>query len=674
MAHSSPARGNDLFSVRSAHIRQRRMLLEQLDQRRLFAADIRSLDGTGNNLANPQWGSSEEAFLRKSPAEYANGIDTPAGNDRLSAREISNLLAAQGNQDIVNDQDLSAFVYAWGQFLDHDLDLTLSGGSNEFYGIEVPKGDPYFDPNGTGQAMIPLLRSNYDESTGLSALKPRQQLNSISAFVDGSQIYGSTEELALALRTLSGGKMKMSVGELLPTNESGIDPNSPPNFFVAGDIRANENLTLISIHSLFLREHNRLADKFAAEHPTWNDEQLYQEARRWVIAELQAITYNEFLPAILGQKLPQYKGYNANVNPGIANEFATAAYRFGHSMLSADTEFMANDGTEVREPVALRDAFFNPDIVKDSGIDTILKYLASDRAQEIDTLVIDDLRNFLFGPPGAGGLDLAALNIQRGRDHGLADYNATRVAYGLKPVRSFADITSDVDMQNALKAAYGNVDNIDLWVGGLAEDHVANGSVGPLFQRIIQDQFMRLRDGDRFWYERAFRGQELRQLQNTTLANVLLANTEITNLQRNVFQFKAEASGRVVLDANTDGRLLNERGLEGITVELRDASGTLVTTTRTDRSGNYRFDSLDIGSYKVRVVVPSGMRLTTAASANFSVTRGDVAQRSDFGLASTSSTPPKRGLPQPQRRLSAGELASPLLGNAATDEFFRRMG
>ena len=137
MAHSSRARGNNLFSVRSAHIRQRRMLLEQLDQRRLFAADIRSLDGTGNNLANPQWGSSEEAFLRKSPAEYANGIDTPAGNDRLSAREISNLLAAQGNQDIVNDQDLSAFVYAWGQFLDHDLDLTLSGGSNEFYGILI---------------------------------------------------------------------------------------------------------------------------------------------------------------------------------------------------------------------------------------------------------------------------------------------------------------------------------------------------------------------------------------------------------------------------------------------------------------------------------------------------------------------------------------------------------
>lgn len=674
MAHSSRPRGMNFFQNRSSGIRQRRMTLEQLDQRRLFAADIRSLDGTGNNLTNPQWGSSDEAFLRKAPAEYANGINTPAGNDRLSAREISNILAAQGNKDIVNDQDLSAFVYAWGQFLDHDLDLTLSGASAELFAIEVPTGDPYFDPNATGDEMIPFERSNYDLSTGLSKSNPRQQLNSISSFVDGSQIYGSTTELARSLRTLSSGRMKMSAGELLPTNETGIDPNSPPNFFVAGDIRANENLTLISIHSLFLREHNRLADKFATANPTWTDEQLYQEARRWVIAELQAITYNEFLPAILGQKMPQYKGYNANVNPGIANEFATAAYRFGHSMLSADTEFMANDGTIVRDPVALRDAFFNPDIVKDSGIDAILKYLASDRAQEIDTLIIDDLRNFLFGPPGAGGLDLAALNIQRGRDHGLADYNATRVAYGLKPVRSFADITADVELQNALKSAYGTVDNIDLWVGGLAEDHVANGSVGPLFQRIIQDQFTRLRDGDRFWYERDFRGQELRQLQNTTLTNILQANTELTNLQRNVFVFKAEASGRVVLDANADGRLQNEKGLQGISVELRDASGALVTTVTTDRDGSYRFESLDIGSYEVRLVVPNGMRLTTASSARFQVTRGDVTQRTDFGLATSTTTPPKRGLPQPPKRLGSSELAAPLLGNASTDEFFRRLG
>jgi peroxidase len=675
MGHPSRLRGQRLFQVRCVRSRQRRMQLEQLDQRRLFAADLRSLDGSGNNLLNPDWGSSDEAFLRKSPAEYSDGVSAPAGLDRLSAREISNLLSAQGEQDLTNDRNLSAFVYAWGQFLDHDLDLTLSGDMGEVFSIEVPTGDPYFDPLATGDKTIPLLRSNFESDSGTSKLNPRQQLNSISAFVDGSQIYGSTEELAIALRTMVGGKLKTSAGDLLPTNEEGIDPNAPPNFFVAGDIRANENLTLISIHSLFVREHNRLAEQFAAKNPSWTDEQLYQEARRWVIAELQSITYNEFLPAILGQDLPKYRGYNPTVNPGIANEFATAAYRFGHSMLGPDTEFMADDGAEVREPVALRDAFFNPDIVKDSGIDSILKYLASDRAQEIDTLVIDDLRNFLFGPPGSGGLDLVALNIQRGRDHGLADYNATRVAYGLKPVKSFADITADVELQKALQAAYGSVDNIDLWVGGLAEDHVRGGSVGPLFQKIIQDQFMRLRDGDRFWYEKEFRGAELRQLQNTSLSDIMLANTELTNLQENVFLFKAEAVGQVVLDANADGRLRGERGLEGITIELRDAAGALVATTQTDRAGNYKFTELDIGQYEVRVLVPTGMKLTTSGSSVVNVTKGDTVQRTDFGLARSAATnPPPKGQPHHPRGANLALLASPTAAIDAADELFRRLG
>src|SRR5262249_11343751 len=150
-------------------------------------------------------------------------------------------------------------------------------------------------------------------------------------------------------------------------------------------------------------------------------------------------------------------GYNPNVNPDISNEFSTAAFRLGHSLVGDDVEFLDNNGDELRDPVELRDDFFAPDIIEQSGIDPIMKYLASDRAQEIVTHIVDDLRNFLFGQPGQGGLDLASLNIQRGRDHGLADYNTVRVAYGLKPVKTFADITSDVATQKALKAAYGNV-------------------------------------------------------------------------------------------------------------------------------------------------------------------------------------------------------------------------
>src|SRR6185295_17624543 len=153
----------------------------------------------------------------------------------------------------------------------------------------------------------------------------------------------------------------------------------------------------------------------------------------------------------------------------------------------------------------LRDAFFNPNVYRQTGPDGMLKYAASTHAEEMDNQLVDSLRNFLFGAPGQGGLDLASLNIQRGRDHGLADYNSVRAAYGLPRVTSFAQITSDTTLQQKLQTLYnGDVNNIDLWVGAMAEDHVPGTSVGPLVRRILADQFQRLRDGDRFWYQRTF--------------------------------------------------------------------------------------------------------------------------------------------------------------------------
>ena len=161
-----------------------------------------------------------------------------------------------------------------------------------------------------------------------------------------------------------------------------------------------------------MREHNRIANEAAERHPEWTDEQLYQYARRIVIAELQKITYEEFLPSLLGRNaIPRYQGYELNIDPGIAIEFSTAAYRFGHSMLGDDIEFLNNDSEEIRDAMDLRNSFFNPHILDETDIDPILKSLASDNAQEIDTRVVDDVRNFLFGAPGQGGFDLASINI-----------------------------------------------------------------------------------------------------------------------------------------------------------------------------------------------------------------------------------------------------------------------
>jgi len=408
---------------------------------------------------------------------------------------------------------------------------------------------------------------------------PRQQTNELTSYLDGSAIYGSDEARAAALRTFSGGELAMSPGGLPPFNTAGLsnanDAHLVPDdqLFLAGDVRANENVELSAVHALWVREHNLIAQTIAKLFPTLDDETIYQWARQIVWAELQVITYREFLPALLGPgALRPYRGYNAAVNPSIANEFSTAAFRVGHTLINDDVEFLDNDGNPVREEIELRDAFFNPATLREVGADPILKYLATDNAQEVDLKLVDGLRNFLFGPPGAGGFDLAARNIQRGRDHGLADYNATRRAYGLPPVSSFSQISSDPELQLKLQGLYGSVEDIDLWVGGLAEDHVPGASVGRTFRGIIADQFERLRDGDRYWYERVFAGQALADLNATRLSDVIRRNSSITNLQDNVFCFDPDsAAGAISSSSSSAGR----RG-PTVAALVQDAARSLV--------------------------------------------------------------------------------------------------
>ncbi|MDH5427270.1 MAG: peroxiredoxin [Nitrospirota bacterium] len=506
-----------------------------------YAFETRTIDGKNNNVENPTWGSIDTQLLRYAAPDYQDHIAKPSGENRPNVREISNTVVAQDDQ-IFNEKQASDFIWQWGQFIDHDITLSDESRPAEPFPIHVPTGDPYFDPQATGLERIMLNRSVYDLTTGTTPDNPRQQINQITAYIDASMVYGSDSVRAGALRTLDGtGQLTTSPGNLLPFNTMGLPNLGGPNpsLFIAGDIRANEQVGLTSMHTLFMREHNRVAARIHHRFPQLGDDAIYEAARAWVGAVIQVITYQEFLPMLLGpDALQPYTGYKREVNPGIATEFSTAAYRVGHTLLSPVLLRLQQNGQPIPEGnLPLREAFLVPwRLTNEGGIEPVLRGLATNRAQEIDTYVIDDVRNFLFGPPGSGGFDLASLNLQRGRDHGIPSYNDVRLALGLTPALTFADITSEPEVQQHLKAVYGQVELVDLWIGALAEDHRPGAMVGELIYTILVDQFERLRDGDRFFYLNAFPHYQIRILEATTLADVIRRNTTIgREIQNNVF-------------------------------------------------------------------------------------------------------------------------------------------
>jgi len=501
----------------------------------------RSIDGSGNNTSDSEMNATHTQLRRLIASDYSDEISTLAGDRRPGPREISNTVLAQYGL-LRNPKGASDYLWQWGQFLDHDIDLTDGVDPAEPADIPIPVGDSYFDPTGTGTVTLAFNRSIYDPATGIEVGNPRQQLNEITGWIDASNVYGSDATRASALRSNDGsGQLKTSAGNLLPFNTGGL-PNaggSSDALFLAGDVRANEQAALSVMHTLFMREHNRLAQRIAAEHPELGGEEIYQRARRIVAGEIQAITYKEFLPVLLGPNvLRPYAGYRPDTDARIMNEFSTAAYRLGHSLLSPELLRLNADGSiHPSGHLALRDAFFAPQrLTNEGGIEPLLRGLAAQVCQNIDVFVVDDVRNFLFGAPGDGGFDLAALNIQRGRDHGLASYNTARAAAGLPRINHFNEISRDTAVVARLAGVYGSVDDIDFWVGGLAEDHVPDALVGPLFFRILKRQFEALRDGDRFWYQRSLPPKELERVEQTRLADVIRRNTLIRGeIQDNVF-------------------------------------------------------------------------------------------------------------------------------------------
>jgi peroxidase len=513
----------------------------------LDAQENRTFSGYGNNLENRDWGSAHSGVVRMSSVNYKDGVSSINDSELPDPRLISNRLFDQ-QEFIWDDYNLSDYVWLFGQFIDHDLSL-IENNPLETVLLSIPPDDQHFSPSD----FIITARNKSMPGTGTSSDNPRQFVNEISSFIDGSAVYGSDEERAQWLRTFENGKLKTSQGNMLPWNtytgefDDEIDPDAPfmaddtrllSRYFVAGDIRANENPLLIGMHTIFVREHNRLCDQLKERYPHWTDDQLYQRARKLVGAYIQNICFNEWLPA-MGVHLPEYRYYNEEMNPGILNVFSGAAFRIGHTLINSQLIRMDNEGEELAEgSVRLKDAFFNPFAVMASGgIDPFFKGMGTQVMQKLDCKVIDDLRNFLFGPPGSGGLDLASINIFRGRDRGIADYNQLRFDFGLPLVKSFEDFTASPEDAQALESLYGSVDKVDPWVGMLAERHIDGAIFGDLVMRVMETQFQLLRDGDRFYFENdpAFTDDQIEEIKSIRLYDVVMRNTDLSVMQKNLF-------------------------------------------------------------------------------------------------------------------------------------------
>lgn len=540
-----------------------------------FHGRYRTYDGTCNNLRHPMWGASLTPFERLLPAQYENGFNTPIGwtgtrplngHTLPPARSVSSKIVS--TNVVEKDSEHSHMLMQWGQFLDHDMDFSMPAISHErfidnvdcsiscdnsmpCFPIEVPEDDPRV----RGHHCIEFVRSSTACGSGRTSIfygriAPREQANQLTSFIDASNIYGSRAKQAIHLRNLTSDLGLLRVGvrmasgkHLLPFNDG--QPNDckrdlegpDVDCFLSGDVRANEQLGLLAMHTLWFREHNRVAERLHLINPHWNGERLYQEARKIVGAEMQHITYEHWLPKILGPRgmamMKVHKGYDPDVNPSIVNVFATAALRFGHFLINPVLMRLNEDFQPIAEGhITLRRAFFAPHrLLREGGIDPLMRgmFVAPAKLRKADQLLNSELTDHLFEPALTVAQDLAAFNIQRGRDHGMPSYNRWRESCNLTKALTFHDLRHEITssaLREKLEQAYKTPDNIDIWVGAISEEPVQGSKVGPTLLCLLSGQFARVRDGDRFWYENhgVFKHKQLESLKQASLSRVLCDN------------------------------------------------------------------------------------------------------------------------------------------------------
>lgn len=563
-------------------------------------AIYRTANGTCNSKSNPEkFGVAMLPFRRHLNPNYADGISSPrvsvspAGKGLPSARAVSLGVHRPSYQ---SDPHFTVMLAVWGQFLDHDITATAgtqgqNGQAIECCGSEEPKhpecfpvilgsGDPYFDYYNV--TCMNFVRS---AAAPTGHLGPRQQLNQATAFIDGSVVYGSSDEKMDLLRSKEMGLLRMfntpDNRTLLPVN---TDPKDGCNeleqnlkgkyCFESGDARANENLHLTSMHLIWARQHNYLAQGLSEVNPHWDDEKLFQEARKILGAQMQHVHYSEFLPVLLGPNYSVQVGITPNstapgedtydplVNPSIANGFAAAGFRFAHTLLPGLFKRTRNESAP--GGLELHTMLFNPySLWNKNGVDEAMSSAINTQLARTDPYFTTELTNKLFANPKSRkpcGLDLVSLNIQRGRDHGLPTYPEWRTHCGFAPINTWADMVGVVDDDSLarMRQIYSDPMDIDVYTGALSEAPQDEAIVGPLLQCLITDQFVRIKKGDSFWYERnrgpqRFSRAQLKEIYGTSLASVLCRNSDaVSESQARVMRTVDDETNPIMACADLD--------------------------------------------------------------------------------------------------------------------------
>ncbi|XP_076054875.1 dual oxidase [Oratosquilla oratoria] len=522
-------------------------------------------DGWYNNLAHPEWGSAESRLTRKTPASYADGVYMLAGQDRPSPRTLSQAFM-KGEDGMPSAKNRTAMLAFFGQVVSSEiLQASEAGCPIEMHRISIDKCDEMYDKDCKGDKFMPFQRAGYDYATGQSPNSPREQLNYVTSWIDGSSIYSISEARLNMLRSFSNGTFNTDPEDssMPPRNKDRIpmanNPTphvlkilSPERMYLLGDQRTNQNPALLAFGILFFRWHNEMARRVQEKHPDWGDEDVFQRARRIVVAHLQNIILYEYLPAFLKETIEPYERHRPDIHPGISHVFQSAAFRFGHTMVPPGLYRRGPGPTcpfiksQTGSPaLRLCSTWWDAnDVMANSTVEELLRGLASQLSEREDHVLCSDVRNKLFGPLEFSRRDLGALNIMRGRDNGLPDYNTVRKCFQLPPITKWEDINPKLfqdkpEILEELRRLYnGNLMNIDLYVGGMLE---TQEGPGPLFSAIIREQFLRLRDADRFWFENVDNGlftqEEIEEIRKIKLWDIIVNITNVTpeEIQKNVF-------------------------------------------------------------------------------------------------------------------------------------------